>query len=92
MKFPMHECGLYLEHNEHRDVYMKLAEFEKEQNECHNGNYFDWVSEEQRQLALEHNSFWRLQWYPDTPISFYIASAYDLDVLLRFACQGEVCG
>ncbi len=89
MRFPSHECGLYLEHNEHRDIYMKLADYEKEQNGNHDNDYFAWVSEEQRQLALQHDSFWRLQWYPKTPISFCFVSAYDLDVLLRAACEED---
>jgi len=77
-RFPRHDAGLYLTHNEHRDVYESVEQY-------HAGSDDKWVSEEQRQKAIAENNVWRLQWYPDTPIGFYELLACDLDVLLEAA-------
>ena len=82
MKFPRHEAGLYLTHNEHKGVYETVEQF-------YSNHPFDWVSEEQRLKAIAENSVWSLQWYPDTPVGFYKVLACDLDVLLEHA-QKEV--
>lgn len=85
MNFPNHKASLTLTHNDHKDVYETVAQFiEKEQHgytaEC-------WVSDEQKQKAINNNDCWTIQWYPDTPIGFYILAAADLDVLLAAACE-----
>lgn len=77
MKFPRHEAGLYLTHNEHKDVYESVEQF-------YSSHLIDWVSEEQRLKAIAENSVWSLQWYPDTPVGFYKVLACDLDVLLEY--------
>lgn len=83
MELPEHKCGLYLTHNEHRDYYETLQEWldgsGSHLKQC------DWVSEEQRLKALATGEIWVLQWYPDTPVGFYIFCAADLDVLLAKA-------
>lgn len=66
MKLPRHACGLYLEHNSHKDVYETVAQaVAREENNHH------WVSPEERQRAIDTNEMWSLQWYPDTPIGFH---------------------
>lgn len=80
LKFPPHEAGLSLHHNEHKNVYMTAAAYIEEQ-----GAHWDWVSPEQRQKAIETDSIWALQWYPNTPIAFCALAAADLDVLLTCA-------
>ena len=72
---PEHKCGLYLEHNAHKDVYETIEEFY---------DFGDFVSEKERLKAIEANSVWKLQWYPDTPIGFYIACASTLDAIEEF--------
>lgn len=42
----------------------------------------DWVSAEERAKAIEENSIWRLQWYPDTPVGFYVVHASSLLALV----------
>ena len=69
---PEHKCGLYLEHNSHKDVYETIEE------SCDPG---DFVSEKEWLKAVEDNSVWRLQWYPDTPIGFYIVCASTLEAV-----------
>ena len=69
---PEHKCGLYLEHNAHKDVYETIEEF-------YDPGAF--VSEKERLKAVETNSVWKLQWYPDTPIGFYVVCASTLDAI-----------
>lgn len=79
-KFPRHECGLFLTHNEHRNYYETI-----EQMYDRDGINDGWVSEEQRLKAIREDNVWELQWYPDTPIGSYCLLACDLDVLLEEA-------
>jgi len=81
VKFPPHKCGLYLEHNTHRDVYEKLADHIAEDK------LLTWESEEAKQRAIETDEFWELQWYPATPISFYCVAAPTLDECLALALK-----
>ena len=69
---PEHKCGLYLEHNPHKDVYETIEEF-------YDPGAF--VSEKEWLKAVKENSVWRLQWYPDTPGAFYIVCASTLDAI-----------
>lgn len=41
-----------------------------------------WVSPEEMQKSIDGNSVWTIQWYPDTPVGFYLIRASSLDVLL----------
>jgi hypothetical protein len=85
MKFPEHKASLHLTHNEHKSYYQTVAQAVEEQSH----GYKDWVSEEQKQKAIETNDCWYLQWYPETPIGFNILAAADLDVLLQAALEDE---
>lgn len=42
----------------------------------------EWVSDEERVKAIETNSWWSAQWYPDTPVGFCSISASSLQALL----------
>jgi hypothetical protein len=74
---PDHKCGLYLEHNAHRDVYENIEQWIADQVDED-----DWVSPEERAKAIAEDSVWTLQWYPDTPIGFFRRAASSLDALL----------
>ena len=69
---PEHKCGLYLEHNAHKDVYETIEEYYDPE---------DFVSREEWMKAVETDSVWHLQWYPDTPIGFYTVCASTLDAV-----------
>jgi len=69
---PKHKCGLYLTHNEHRDMYESIEEC----YDCH-----DFVSPEEFKKAIAEDSVWVLQWYPDTPIGSYSILASSLEAL-----------
>lgn len=86
MNFPPHKASLTLTHNGHLDVYATVAD--EIRDEGHGYRDEDWVSEEQKQKAIDTNECWTLQWYPETPVGFNLASASDLDVLLEY-CNSE---
>ena len=82
--FPHHEASLHLTHNDHKSYY-RTVEQAVEHGEH---GYIDcWVSDEQRQKAIETNECWTLQWYPATPVGSCTLSAADLDVLLSAAAD-----
>lgn len=83
LQFPVHKVSLHLTHNQHKGYYLTVAESIADHD--HGYTIECWVSEEQRQKAIDTDECWTLQWYPDTPIGFCILSAADLDVLLRRA-------
>jgi hypothetical protein len=82
MKFPDHKAALHLTHNDHLSYYQTVAQ----SIETGDHGYCDWVSEEQKQKAIDTNDCWFIQWYPETPIGFCLLAAADLDVLLEAAC------
>lgn len=84
MNFPKHEASLHLTHNQHKAYYRTVAEAIDDGD---HGYVDDWVSEEQKQKAIETNECWTLQWYPATPVGFCMLAAADLDVLLAAAAD-----
>ena len=85
MQFPKHKASLHLVHNDHKAYYITVAQSIEDDDH----GYKEWVSEEQKQKAIKTNDCWYIQWYPDTPIGFYIMAAADLDVLLAYVCNEE---
>lgn len=79
MKFPKHECGLYLQHNEHRDVYESVEQW------IANNEMYEWENGKAKQRAIDSDEIWSLQWYPDTPIGFHAVAAPTLEELLKLA-------
>lgn len=80
MKFPEHKCGLYLSHNEHRDVYEIIQD-------CYEPD--DFVSLEDRQKCIDTNECWGLQWYPDTPTGFHRVLGSSLELVMAEALRIE---
>jgi hypothetical protein len=81
MKFPAHKAAMMLTHNEHLNCYVTV----QRAIEAKEHGYRDWVSDEQKQKAIDTNECWFLQWYPETAVGFCILAAADLDVLLEGA-------
>lgn len=82
IKLPEHKCGLYLQHNEHRDLYETAADY------IADNDRFQWKDEESKQRAIDTNEIWTLQWYPETPVGFCAAAAPTLEELLAYV-NGE---
>lgn len=81
MRLPDHKCGLYLEHNVHRDYYLSIEKAVEEIDEENE----PWVSPKEREKALATGEIWTLQWYPETPIGFHRLAASTLEALLERA-------
>lgn len=77
---PRHEASFQLTHNSHKDVYETAAQ-RIDDGDDYYSNPGNWVSLEQRQLAIDTNSIWTVHWYPDTPIGFHFMHAAELPAL-----------
>ena len=85
MKLPEHKCGLTLEHNDCRNVYMTVRKMIEEWQDTTMEDLYQWESDEHKQRAIDTNEIWTLQWYPDNPVGFFAIAAPTLDELLAYA-------
>jgi hypothetical protein len=81
--FPPHECGLYLNHNEHRDYYQSVEDWLGGLEHLQDDDV--WGTPEAKQRAIDTDEVWRLQWYPNTPVGFNVVCAPTLDEVLELA-------
>lgn len=74
---------LFIEFNAHKLNYVPADEAVLD------GTYrnADWVSDAEKEKAMETDSVWTLQWYPDTPVGFYQLAASSLDAVIRAALK-----
>lgn len=86
MNFPKHKCGLYLTHNQHKDYYQPITEYIEEYAK---GIVDSFKDASERQRAIDTNEIWEINWYPDTPIGSYHASASTLEGVLVYALEIE---
>ncbi len=78
---PPHKGGMSIEKDPHRANYESVEEYERWRGESD-----DWVSPEEREKAIETDTLWTIQWYPDTPVGFCYLMASSLEALMsRFA-------
>ena len=87
LNLPRHKASLHMTHNEHKLYYQTVASSIARGDHGYTDNC--WVSQEQKQKAIDTDECWTLQWYPDTPVGFCILSAADLDALLDAAKKLE---
>lgn len=85
MKFPMH-LSLSIDHNRHKCYYQSV---EQSINDDEHGYDF-WVSEDQKQKAIETDECWLIQIYPKTPIGSYTVASCDLDALLDYVSKLDI--
>jgi hypothetical protein len=76
--FPKH-IAMQIEHNPHVFDYCELSEY----LETNAPSDFSWVSEEQKQKAIDSGEMWAVRWYPNTPVGFHELCGADLDVVLE---------
>lgn len=76
MKLPKHECAMIITHNEHKNNYMTVDQFDND--------FSDWINAEEKLKSILTNEVWTIQFYPITPIGFYAISASSLHVLLDY--------
>lgn len=78
---PKHEGELILSHNEHKSNYQTVKQEIEEDLVQVNDR---WISEEEKQKAIETNELWCLQWYPHTPVGFHVVYASQLLPLIDY--------
>lgn len=66
---PKHKAGLYMNHNPHTTIYSTVNQY-LEGYELKNPE--NWLSSEDMQKAIDTNELWRIQWYADTPVGFFV--------------------
>lgn len=81
IKFPLHDCGMYLTHNQYKDFRDSVEEAHKEID------IDEWITENDRLESLKTGEVWELQWYPKTPIGFFRICAATCESLLKRACE-----
>ena len=72
---------LHIDLNQHKASYVTTEEAVA-------NDEYDWVSEDEKQKAIDTDSIWTIQWYPDTPIGFYTLAASSLETVIN-AALGE---
>ena len=87
MKLPKHDCELIIRHNTNRNNYATVKEYVEDMES--RDLDFGFESPEHRQRAIDTNELWEMQWYPDTPIGFFLAAAPTLEELLSFVNNKE---
>lgn len=85
MNLPKHKAGLYLTHNEHKDVYETVKEWAEGSNPAYDPDYF--TSPEDMQKCIDADDCWALQWYPHTPVGFYKVCGSSLELVLKRAME-----
>lgn len=81
-RLPAH-VAVTLSHNDHMLSYQTVAQ--AVETESFGYDAAAWVSDAERQKAIDTNECWTLQWYPFTPVGFCVMSASTLEALLA-AC------
>lgn len=82
-KLPDHKCSLTIVHNDHKNIYQSAEEWIEE------NTFYQWISEEEKKKAIENDSIWTIQVYPETPIGFYAYAASNLETLLEYLAHDQ---
>jgi hypothetical protein len=71
---------LTIEFNQHAMYYETVEKWlaDHEGDNC----WFEWVSPEERQRAIDTDSVWTCQWYPITPVGFHAIAASTFEALM----------
>lgn len=72
---PPHKASLTISHNEHRDIYMTVAEY-LETHQAHDDEVVD------RDALVAGDELWSVQVYPETPIGSYVAYGPTLEAVV----------
>lgn len=74
------KAGVHLHVNDHRDIYMSLDSAIMAAN-----SDGEEISEETAAKMRETGNFYRLQFYPDSPVGFYFVYGADLETVVTAA-------
>ena len=75
--------NLSIEFNAHASNYQTVEEWERDFIERDRTTWFDWISPEERLKAIETDSVWTCQWYPQTPVGFNALAASTFEALME---------
>ena len=78
IKWPRHKAALIVSHNDHKNSYATIEEWESFLNMRP-----DWASEEERSKAIASDNMWSVQWFPDTPVGSCLKLASSLQACLN---------
>lgn len=78
---PKHECSFQISHNNNRTYYQSVKEYLEEDDNLQDP-FHVFKDAEDKQKCIVNNELWTAQWYPDTPVGFYVMSASSLEVLI----------
>lgn len=76
-------ANLNITYNDHSVNYQDAATAEADGSY----GYVEWVSEDEKARAIEKNSVWVLQWYPNTPVGFCAVASSSFAVCLAYATK-----
>lgn len=85
---PEHKGSATIHHNGHLVNYQSVA-----QEELNNPEWFvdAWVNEVSRQHALDMDTLWSVQWYPETPVGFQnLCAGRWSDIVVHLLAPEEV--
>lgn len=88
LMLPRFKGSCTLQINEHHDCYQSVEEWDDDQRRPSGERHFEWVSEEERQRAIETDTIVTLQIYPNTPVGFYALAASSIHAI-NAALMGE---
>ncbi len=78
--FPNFKCAMYLQCNDHKNIYQSAADWIVD-----NLDHYHWKDDSAIQRAIDTDTIWTLQWYPDTPVGCYAVAAPTLHEVLEMA-------
>ena len=87
MNLPSHKAGLYITHNEHKDVYETVKQYTEGGHPAYDPEYF--VSPEDMQKCIDTDDCWSIQWYPFTPVGFHKVCGSSLEIVLAKAMESD---
>ena len=77
------KCGVFFSANEHKDYYESAESWLI--NQIQGQSDIDEIGKEVWDEMIKRDIVLRLQFYPDTPIGFYVVYHYDYDKLVERA-------
>lgn len=83
IEWPAHKASLHISHNEHRSYYETV---EQALGGC-TYRRDEFPDEGEIVKAIETDSVWTIQWYPDTPVGFCRVAAATLSRALEAALK-----
>jgi hypothetical protein len=86
------DSSITITFNDHAGSYLTIEQSEEQEKRWGSCLLYDWVSQEERARAIELNSIWVCQWYPESANAFHALAASSLPVLLDAISTGQVRG